>query len=207
MATSEETYKLLFVSYMLASGHDLVTWWWVSQCHQWWLPHLQGSWLGPDWPAGPHWSRPVLVTSWAPGKDMRTVTSMWVHTHDTQQLWGHVTEIYHVYTRYIPCIYQTGDDITVIYQEYSLYILHCIYLEYTLYILHIYIVYQLYIQCIYQVCTWNMLCILIVYTQYVNWIYIVYYVYILHPDWSSVPFHKCSNLRNESGYDINRNKI
>ncbi len=79
----------------------------------------------------------------------------------------HMTEIYHVYTMYIPCIYQTGGDITVIYQEYSLHILHCIYLEYTLYI-HICVVYPLYIQCIYQVCIWNMLCIFIVYTQYVN---------------------------------------
>ncbi len=38
-----------------------------------------------------------------------------------------MTGIYHIYTMHIPCTYQTGGDITVIYQEYLLYILHCIY--------------------------------------------------------------------------------
>ncbi len=78
--------------------------------------------------------------------------------------------IYHVYT----IIYQTGGDIPVIYQEYSVYILHCMYLEYTLYILHIYKVYQFYKQCIYQVCIWNMLCIYTVYKLNMHSILCVY---------------------------------
>ncbi len=66
--------------------------------------------------------------------------------------------IYHVYTLYIPCIYQSVCDILVIYQAYSLYILHCLYFVYTsdilciyiVYILSIYHVYTLYIHGIYS---------------------------------------------------------
>ncbi len=31
MVSSQDTYKLLIVSHVLSSGHDLVTWWWVHR--------------------------------------------------------------------------------------------------------------------------------------------------------------------------------
>ncbi len=52
-----------------------------------------------------------------------------------------ITGLYHLYTLYIPFTNRSGSDIPVIYQEYSLYILHGLSLVYTLYIPSIYIVY------------------------------------------------------------------
>ena len=57
--------------------------------------------------------------------------------------------ICHVYTMYIPCIYNSRFDIPVIYQGYSLYILHGISSVYTVYIQFICIVYFVYIQVYY----------------------------------------------------------
>ncbi len=81
-----------------------------------------------------------------------------------------MTEIYQVYTWYIPCIYRTFSDIPVIYQEYSWNILHgisfvytCIYHVYTQYML-IYVVYTWYIYSIFLGYTMCMLCTYIVYT-------------------------------------------
>ncbi len=87
MALREDKFQLLIVSYVLASGHDLVTVWLSPEaCHQWQL-HCQGSLLWPDQPAGAaHCSR-LLMTSWAPGKDMGIVTSVWVYKNDTKQHW------------------------------------------------------------------------------------------------------------------------
>ncbi len=82
---SDNTYQLLIISYVLASGHDLVTVpvWLSPQASQQRQPHSQGSWLGPNLQAGPHCSR-LLMTSWALGKDIGIVPSVWVCTHDTQ---------------------------------------------------------------------------------------------------------------------------
>ncbi len=93
--------------------------------------------------------------------------------------WGrHVTGIYYLYNMYIPCIYWSGSDIPVIYQEYSLYILHGLFLVYTLYIPNISSVYTKYILSISSVYTMNMFGIYIVYflgyTMYMFGIYIVY---------------------------------
>ncbi len=71
------TAKIIFsiVSYVLTSGHDLVTVWLSPQvCHQR-QPQCQGSWLRPYWQAGPHCSR-LLRTSRALGKEMEIVPSM-----------------------------------------------------------------------------------------------------------------------------------
>ncbi len=43
-----------------------------------WQPQCKGSWLGPDQPAGAHCSR-MLMTTWASGKDMGIVPSIWVY--------------------------------------------------------------------------------------------------------------------------------
>ncbi len=65
----------------------------------------------------------------------------------------HNTGIYHVYPMYIPCIFQSGSNMAMKYQEYSLYILDgiyfCIFPRYTVYIHCIYWVYTLYILSIY----------------------------------------------------------
>jgi hypothetical protein len=50
----------------------------------------------------------------------------------------HMSVIYHVYTMYIPCIYQSSCDIPVIYQEYSLCRPHAIHHANTYYIDMIY---------------------------------------------------------------------
>ena len=57
----------------------------------------------------------------------------------------HIHFIYHVYTMYITCINLHGSDIPVIYNEYSLYILHGLSLVYTMYIPCIYMAYPQYI--------------------------------------------------------------
>jgi hypothetical protein len=91
MALSDDTYQFLFVSYVLASGHDLntVQVWLSPKARQQRQPHGQGSWLGPgpDQPAGPHFSR-LLMTSWALGKDIGRDSPFHVglHTRDTKQL-------------------------------------------------------------------------------------------------------------------------
>ena len=88
MASSEDTYQLLFVSYLLASGHDLITRRSVNR------PATKGSHTfraadsdptGRRAPTAADSAR-LLMTSWATGKDMGIVTSMWVHIHDTEQL-------------------------------------------------------------------------------------------------------------------------
>ena len=76
--------------------------------------------------------------------------------------------IYHVYTMYIPCIYQSGCDIPVIYQTYSLYLLHCLSFVYTLHIQYICIVYPMYIP---GIC--------IVYLKYIPGIYSGYTWYMI----------------------------
>ena len=75
--------------------------------------------------------------------------------------------ICHVYTMYIPCIYNSRFDIPVIYQGYSLYILHGISSVYTVHIQFICIVYFVYIPCIYHVYTWYIYGIYMVYTWYI----------------------------------------
>ncbi len=95
--------------------------------------------------------------------------------------WGlHITEIYQVYAKYIPCMYWLGSDIPAIYQEYSWYILYglssvytCIYQVYIYitYMLSIYIVYTWHLYSISLGYTMHMLCIYIVYTQYIMCIY------------------------------------
>jgi hypothetical protein len=80
----------------------------------------------------------------------------------------HITGIYHVSTMYIPCIYRSGSDIPVIYQEYSLYILHGLSLEYILYIPSISIVCPQYIHDIYLVYIYS---IFEGYTMYIFGIY------------------------------------
>ncbi len=89
MVLSDYTYQLLIISYVLANDHDLVTVpvWLSPQDHQQRQPHCQCSWLGPDWPAGPHFSR-LLMTSWALGKDIGRDIPFHVglHTLDTIQL-------------------------------------------------------------------------------------------------------------------------
>ena len=79
----------------------------------------------------------------------------------------HMPLICHVYTMYIPCIYNSRFDIPVIYQGYSLYILHGISSVYTVYIQFICIVYFVYIPCIYHVSTWYIYGIYMVYTWYI----------------------------------------
>ncbi len=89
MALSDDKYQLLIVSYVLASGHDLVTVpvWLSPQARQQRRPHCQGSWLRPDLPAGPHFRR-LLMTSWALGKDIGRDSPFHVGilTRDTMQL-------------------------------------------------------------------------------------------------------------------------
>ncbi len=73
MALSDNTYPLLMVSYVLASGNDLVAvpvWLSPQACQpEERQSHCQGSSLWPDLPAGTHCSR-LLMTSWALGKDI-----------------------------------------------------------------------------------------------------------------------------------------
>ncbi len=89
--------------------------------------------------------------------------------------WGrHITGMYHVYTMFIACIYRSGSDIPVMYQENSLNILHGLSFVYTLYLPSIYIVYPQYIQCIYLVYINR---IFFRYTMYMFGIYIVYTCY------------------------------
>jgi hypothetical protein len=84
MASSEDTYQLLFVSYLLASGHDLITRRSVNRPATKCSHTFRAADSDPSG-GGPHCSR-LLMTSWASGKDMGIVTSMWVHIHDTEQL-------------------------------------------------------------------------------------------------------------------------
>ena len=78
---------------------------------------------------------------------------------------------------YIPWKYQSGWDIPVIYQTYSLYIQHGISLVYTINIKWIYFVYPLYISGIYYGYAWNIIGIYLyirVYTWYIHSILCVY---------------------------------
>jgi hypothetical protein len=86
MALGDNTYQLLIVSYMLTSGHDLVTVWLSPQASQQRQPHSQGSWLRLNQQARPHSAHcsRLLMTSWTLGKDIGIVRSIWVYTHDTQ---------------------------------------------------------------------------------------------------------------------------
>ena len=120
--------------------------------------------------------------------------------------------IYHVCTMYIPCIYQSGCDIPVIYQAYSLYRLHCLSFVYTLDIQYICIVYLMYIPgiCIvylkympgiYSEYTCDMIRIFHVYTMYIHGTYIVYYACIIHPvagvaEEGRVPFRRIPQQSN-----------
>ncbi len=88
MAMSDNTYQLLIVSYVLASGHDhhdvTVPVWLSPQASQQRQPHCQGSWLGPEGQAGPHCCR-LLMTSC---KDIGRNSPFHVglHTLHTKQL-------------------------------------------------------------------------------------------------------------------------
>ncbi len=79
--------------------------------------------------------------------------------------------IYHV-SLYIPCIYQSVCDIPVIYQAYSLYILHCLSFVYTSYIQYICIVYHQYSEYAWDI-IWIFLlqCIYMVHAQYIMRVY------------------------------------
>ncbi len=84
MASSEDTRQLLLVLMCL---HLAVTLWLYDESTG---PGIMmpPKAAGPDQPACTHCSW-LLMTSWAPGKDMRIVTSIWVYRHDTRQteLW------------------------------------------------------------------------------------------------------------------------